>query len=117
MHQVSLADKIKDLRIQKGISLRELSRRSKISAAHVSDIELGRRFPSEDALERISQELGVDAAELRVLDTRDSLGDLKRMMASNPSWGLAFRKMAEGGKNGSLTPEEVLRKLTEKKRK
>ncbi len=115
MQPPSLGDQIKDLRTQLGISLRELARRAEMSAPHLSDIELGRRFPSDDALERLAKELGVSAVTLRKLDTRDSLGDLKRMMASNPSWGLAFKKMAEHGKSGALTPEEVLRRLTEKK--
>lgn len=81
----------------------------------MSDIELGRRYPSDDLLERLANELGVPSAGLRRLDTRDSLGDLKRMMAGNPTWGLAFKKMAEAGKSGTLTAEDVLRKLTEKK--
>lgn len=115
MHSLSLGEKIKELRTKLGISLRELSRRSNISAAHMSDIELGRRYPSDEALDRLAKELKVDASDLRQLDTRESLGDLKRMMVANPSWGLAFRKMAEGSKSGSLTPEEVLRKLTQKK--
>jgi transcriptional regulator with XRE-family HTH domain len=115
MQTISLGEKIKSLRTQLGISLRELARRSDISAPHLSDIELGRRFPSEDALGRLAQELNVQPEELRNLDNRDSLNDLKRMMTSNPTWGVAFKKMAEESKSGSLTPEEMLRRLTERK--
>jgi transcriptional regulator with XRE-family HTH domain len=115
MQLPSLGEKIKDLRSQLGISLRELARRSEMSAPHLSDIELGRRYPSDEALTRLAKELGVEAAELRQFDNRDSLGDMRRMMTANPTWGLAFKKMAEGGKSGTLTPEEVLRKLTKKK--
>ena len=116
MQTPSLGDKVKELRGDLGISLRELSRRAEISAAHLSDIELGRRYPSEDALVRLSEQLGVDASELSELDTRDSLTDLKRMMNTNPAWGMAYKRMAEDGKSGALTPEEVLRRLTKKKR-
>ena len=115
MQTLSLGDKIKDLRTQLGISLRELARRSDMSAPHLSDIELGRRFPSEELLLRLAQELKVQPSELRNLDNRDSLNDLKRMMTANPTWGVAFKKMAEDSKSGSLTPEEMLRRLTERK--
>ncbi len=115
MQAPSLGDRIKDLRTGIGLSLRELARRADISAPHLSDIELGRRFPSDDALERLARHLSVPEADLKALDVRDSLSDLKRMMATNPAWGLAFKKMAEDGKSGALTPQEVLRKLSERK--
>ena len=115
MQPTSLGERIKDLRSQLGISLRELSRRAQISAPYLSDIELGRRYPADDALDRLAKELNVAASDIRQLDNRSSLDDLKRMLASNPSWGLAFKKLAQDGRSGSLTPEEVLRKLTEKK--
>jgi transcriptional regulator with XRE-family HTH domain len=107
MQTPSLGDKIKELRAGLKISLRELSRRAEISAPHLSDIELGRRYPSKDALERLSKELKVEVSLLSQLDTRDSLGDLKRMMTKDPAWGVAFRQMAEDGKQGKLTPEDV----------
>ena len=75
-------------------------------------IELGRRYPSEDALERLATELGVKKDDLGKLDARDSLTDLRRMLTLNPSWGMAFRKMAEQGKEAGLTPEQVMKRLS-----
>jgi len=40
-----------------GVTLRELARRIKVSAAFVSDIELGRRQPSAFTMERIMCEM------------------------------------------------------------
>jgi hypothetical protein len=37
------------------------------------------------------------------------------MMHNDPSWGFAFRKIAEPGKDGKLTPGEIIKRLTEKK--
>jgi transcriptional regulator with XRE-family HTH domain len=113
--QQSLGEKIKEARNKLNLSLRELARRTKITAPFLSDIELGRRFPSDEVLQALSKELGVPSEELARLDARSPLSDLKRMAQDNPSWALAFRKVAEQGKGGKLTPEEMIKKLTSKK--
>ena len=113
--QQSLGEKIKEARNKLDLSLRELARRTNITAPFLSDIELGRRFPSEDVLQALSKELKVPVEELARLDARSPLSDLKRMAQENPSWALAFRKMAEQGKDGKLTPEEIVKRLTKKK--
>ena len=115
MQTPSLGEKIKELRLNVGISLRELSRRAEISAPHLSDIELGRRYPSENLLSRLASQLETDLRELKKLDYRSSLDDLKRMMHSNPTWGIAFKQMAQDGKKGTLSPEELIQKLTKGK--
>ena len=113
--QQSLGEKIKEARLKLDLSLRELARRTDITAPFLSDIELGRRFPSEDVLRALSKELGVPTEELSQSDARSPLSDLKRMAQDNPSWALAFRKVAEQGKHGKMTPEEMIKRLTSKK--
>jgi transcriptional regulator with XRE-family HTH domain len=113
--QQSLGEQIKEARLKLDLSLRELAKRTDISAPFLSDIELGRRFPSEEVLRALSKELGVPSEELARLDARSPLSELKRMAQDNPSWALAFRKMAEQGKDGKLTPEEMIKRLTNKK--
>ena len=61
---------IRRTRDEKDISLREFARRVGVSAAFASDIELGRRFPSDDMLERIAEVLDSELTTLRKLDTR-----------------------------------------------
>jgi transcriptional regulator with XRE-family HTH domain len=111
----SLGEKIKELRLAQAMSLRELARRIEKSAPFLSDIELGRRFPSEDVLNDLAKELGVAIEELAKLDARSPLADLKRMAQEDPSWGMAFRKVVEQEKKGKLTPDEMIRKLAERK--
>jgi transcriptional regulator with XRE-family HTH domain len=113
--QQSLGEKIKEARLKLGLSLREIARRTKITAPFLSDIELGRRFPSNEVLQDLSKELGVPSEELARLDARSPLSELKRMAQDNPSWAMAFRKVAEQGKEGKLTPEEMIKRLTRKK--
>lgn len=48
-----LGERIREARTRKGLSLREVARKVKISAAFLSDIELGRRAPSEENAKKI----------------------------------------------------------------
>jgi transcriptional regulator with XRE-family HTH domain len=113
--QQSLGEKIKELRLKSGISVRELAKRTKKSAPFLSDIELGRRFPSQEVLQALAKELGVTADELAQHDVRSPLSELKRLAQEDSSWGLAFRKVAEQSKDGKLTPEDMIKKLTGRK--
>ncbi len=45
--------------------LREMARLLDIAPAHLTDLEKGRRTPSEDLLMRISKQYGIDQAHLR----------------------------------------------------
>lgn len=109
----TLGEKIKELRLALGISLRALATKVDKSPPFLSDIELGRRYPSDDVLEAIAKVLGVDSQQLKQLDTRSSIDDLKRLAQKDPEWGLAFRAVAN--KAESLSAEEFIRLITEKK--
>ena len=76
----------------------------------MSDIELGRRFPSEDVLEKIAKTLGITTEELRTHDTRLPISELKKLAQSSPAYGIALRKLAEK----KVSPEEIIR-MAEKK--
>jgi len=62
----SIGDVIRRRRVEvlkKG--LREMARELTIAPAHLTDIEKGRRTPSEGLLKRIGEEYGIGEAELR----------------------------------------------------
>ena len=46
----TLGQRIRELREEKDFSLRELAKKSGVTAPFLSDIELGRRYPSEKVL-------------------------------------------------------------------
>lgn len=48
-----------------GLGLREMARRLDIAPAHLTDLEKGRRTPSEDLLMRIARGYGIEEAVLR----------------------------------------------------
>lgn len=91
----TLGQKIRELRDGKDLSLRELAKRLKVTAAFLSDIELGRRYPSEKVLAGIAHVLDISVEDLRSYDTRPPLEDIKRLVNSDPLYGVAFRKMID----------------------
>ena len=110
MTKKSLGSRIRELREEHDLSVREFAKQlDGISAAHVSDIELGRRFPSDDLLKRMARLLGVPFSELDGLDHRPPIEELKRMAERNPEYGFALRKAAE------MKPEDFIKLLEKKK--
>jgi transcriptional regulator with XRE-family HTH domain len=100
----TLGERIKELRDAADMSLRDLGKQAGgLSPVFLSDIELGRRFPSEDALTHIAFALKTTVADLRQYDTRPPIEEMKRRTAENPALGVAFRKIVD------LPPEELLK--------
>jgi transcriptional regulator with XRE-family HTH domain len=93
----TLGDRIRELREQQDVSVRELAKRLKVSAPFLSDIELGRRHPSDDVLDRLAKKLGTTTEDLKKYDARPPVKELKRIAASNPAMGFALRKMVDQG--------------------
>ena len=103
----TLGEHIRELREKCDLSVRELAKQIKVSAPFLSDVELGRRHPSEDVLERLASTLKTTAEELKKYDARAPLQELKRLAASNPAMGFALRKVVDQ----EVTPEELLKFL------
>lgn len=91
----SLGERIRELRDEKDISLRELGKRLDVSAAFLSDVELGRRHPSEKVLVELARVLQTKLEDLRAYDTRPPVDEIKRLATLNPAYGVAFRKLVD----------------------
>lgn len=63
---------LRDVRVSKHISIRQLSRLSGVSCGHISEIETGKKMPTLDGVVRLALALGVRPAELYLIykDTR-----------------------------------------------
>src|SRR5580704_7484275 len=109
---ISLGQRIRELRDKAGLSLRKLADQIDISSPFLSDIELGRRFPSEEILAKLAGALHVSPDELKQYDARGPIADLKRLMDADPKLGFAFRTVVEKVKNGELTAEDIFVKLS-----
>ena len=66
----TLGEHLRALRLESGRSLRALAAEVGISPAHQSDIEHGRRMPSDEVLEAMADALDVSLADLKELDPR-----------------------------------------------
>ena len=108
----SLGERIHELREEHDLSLREFAAKlGGLSAAFLSDVELGRRHPSEKVLAEMARVLGTTLEDLRKYDTRAPVEDLKRLATANPAYGLALRQIVDK----KVTPAELM-KLAEKNR-
>lgn len=104
----TLGERIRELREALDLSLRELARAVDVSAAFMSDVELGRRDPSDALLAKIAKRLKTTLAELKKYDRRAPLEDIKRIASTDPAVGIAMRRIVERIKQEDLTPEELL---------
>lgn len=93
------------------LSLRELAKRLDCSAAFISDIELGRRHPSEKVLAEIARVLEVKLEKLQALDERAPIEDIKRLAQTDPRYALAFRTMIDR----KVSPEELIALANQKR--
>lgn len=111
---MSFGDHLRKLRDARDFSLRELAEKVGVSAAFLSDVELGRRFPSDEKIEALAHALSVDPAELRKYDFRSQAEEIRKMMVENAGAGIAFRTVAEELKRGHITPEELVKRIKRK---
>jgi len=69
MIEISLGQRLHQLRDKAALSLRELARKAGISSPFLSDIELGRRFPSGEILAKLAAALNVSLKDLKQYET------------------------------------------------
>ena len=110
----AFGSKLREEREKKNISLRELAKKIGVSGAFLSDIELGRRFPSHDKIELLAKEIGIPIEELAQYDFRDEAESIRRMMFADPKAGMAFRSLKEKLSNGE-NPARILERLDDTK--
>ena len=104
----TLGERIRELREAKDLSLREFAKKlGGLSAAFLSDVELGRRHPSEAVLAGMARALDTTVDELRQYDSRPPVEELKRLSSKDPALGFAFRKFVDKG----VSAEELMKFL------
>jgi len=106
----TLADKIKELRAEKRIGIRELGRMVDVSGMHISNLEKGKSAPSPELVRKLAAALGTDVDELlHLADLVDP--EAVDVIQNNPFAVPAFLRSAK-----NLTPEQwaELQKQVEK---
>ena len=105
----NLGEKIRELREAKDVSLRELAKRLDLSAAFLSDVELGRRYPSTKVLRLLANALGIKIDELENYDTRPPIEEVRRRVQADPAFGIALRKVMDK----QISPDDLMKLVGE----
>jgi len=112
----TLGDRIRELREALDLSLRELARMVDVSAAFLSDVELGRRFPSDELLARIAKKLKTTFEDLKSYDSRAPVSEIKRRATTSPAFGFMMRRVVEEGVDAEEL-KKALEKVHEERRR
>ena len=114
----TLGQRIRELRQEKDLSLRDLGDLLKdaetkvaVSAAFLSDLENGRRFPSEEMIGKLALALGTTEDELQEHDQRGAGRDLDELVGMNAQYAFAFRKAVKLVKETGMAPDEFVRRV------
>lgn len=96
------------------LSLRELAKKLDCSPAFISDIELGRRHPSDKVLIEIAKILKVKVEDLRKMDVRPPIDEIKRVTQDDPTLAFAFRTVVDKIKDKNISAAELLEFVKQK---
>jgi transcriptional regulator with XRE-family HTH domain len=80
---MTIGDKIKDIRKQKGMTQKELAKRVGISEMSMVNYEKNRRVPTIEIVKRIAEVLGVTSSILMDANTAMTNGDRIRAMSDS----------------------------------
>ena len=104
----TLGERIRELREAKDLSLREFAKKlGGLSAAFLSDVELGRRHPSDAKLAGMARVLDTTVDELKQYDSRPPVEEMKRLSSKDPAFGFAFRKLVDK----DVSPQDLMKFL------
>ncbi len=97
---MTFADKVKSLRTEARMSVRELGRQVGVSAMHISNIENGKSNASPEIVKKIAQALSANADEL-LMASEQVDPEIVDVINSNPQNIPSFLRAAK-----NLTPEQ-----------
>ena len=95
MNKLTFGEKLRQLREEQDLSLRELAFQIGVSAAFLSDVELGRRFPSDEKLALLAKKLNASVEELRQFDFRDEAENIRACLFARWCQENFFKYMRE----------------------
>ncbi len=75
--------KLKQLRLDKGMSLTELAQKSGLSMSYINEIEKGKKYPKSDKIVSLAQAMGVDYDTLVSLKLNKKLEPISALLHSN----------------------------------
>jgi transcriptional regulator with XRE-family HTH domain len=99
-----LGQRIRELRVERRLTLKQVEKASGLSAAHLSEIERGQASPTIGALERIARALGKDPPYFVERHKRPEVSHQPKESGHRltPSAGLTAETLTSGTPGGSL---------------
>ena len=100
---------IRELRVAKRLSQRDVAQRVDIDFTYLSKIENSRAAPpSDEVIRNLARVLEADPEELLALAAKVSQEDLRKTVAADPRVGMLFRRL-QSGTLGTDQIEKMLR--------
>lgn len=114
----TLGSYIRNQRQEKGLSIRQMAdainatgQTNKVSAGLISEIENGRRFPSDTLFHSLAAVLEIEESTLKRFDQRMPADELKELAAINPQFGFAFRRAVQIIRDSGMSPSDMVQRL------
>ena len=105
----TLGQHLRALRERNHISLRGLASRVRITAPYLSDIELGRRHPSDRVLADLARALRTTMDDLRGHDPRALMHDIRERLDHDAGFAPALRRLL----SKCATSDDLVRMMEE----
>ena len=101
-----LGERIKRVRLERNLTLKDVEVRAKVSATHVSEIERGMTSPTVGALTKIARALGTEPSYFIQSDTYPSCSIVRngdRLVLDFADWGARIHRLSTGIRNASMS--------------
>ena len=108
---MNLGDKLKDLRLQRKMTLEDLSHKSKVSKSLLSQIERNISVPTVITLERITRAFGIATSELFIELENSDKGVSAKALREKKDEDSNWEKNALNGKSVSIVRQRDRKKL------
>ena len=98
--------RIKQYRLAKGLTLKDIELRAKVSATHVSEIERGMTSPTVGALAKIAEAMGTDVAyfvEKKNVSKFSIVTKARRKRMQYVEWGASYYSLAKDIPNPKIS--------------
>lgn len=105
---MSFGNKIRELRLAKGLAQRDLAELVRIDFTYLSKIENNKvPPPSDEVIHQLAEHLEANEEELLTLAAKVDSDELREAVARNPRIGVLFRKLQSKG----LSDDQVRRMM------
>jgi len=89
----TLGQHLREVREKRQISIRRLAKTIGVTAAYLSDIELGRRHPSEVVMASLAKALHTSIDDLHRHDPRSLINEIQIRVRNDPEYGWVLKRL------------------------